>query len=111
LDHAATDFSRYEKVDEIPFDFERRRVSVVMETPENGRLLLTKGAPEQLLPLCSRVEVGGKPEELTADLRQVCATVYEQYGAEGLRVLAIASRAVDHRATYSRYDERDLVLA
>jgi P-type Mg2+ transporter len=111
LDHAATDFSRYEKVDEIPFDFERRRVSVVMETPENGRLLLTKGAPEQLLPLCSRVEVGGKPEELTADLRQVCATVYEQYGAEGLRVLAIASRAVDHRATYSRDDERDLVLA
>ena len=111
LDRADVDFNPYQKVDEIPFDFERRRVSVVVDTPENGRLLLTKGAPEQLMPLCTNIETSGRAEELSSDSRRVCTKLYEQCGTEGLRVLAAAYRVVDRRATYSRDDERDLVLA
>ena len=55
LQHAAPDAAGYEKVDELPFDFERRRLSVVMKTPddEKRRLLITKGAPESVLAVCT----------------------------------------------------------
>jgi Mg2+-importing ATPase len=111
LDHAAVDFSGYQKVDEIPFDFERRRASVVLDTPDGNRLLLTKGAPEQLISLATRLEIGSQIEGLDDERRRGCLKLLEQSGAAGLRVLAVAYRVVDRRPTYSRDDERDLTLA
>jgi cation transport ATPase-like protein len=62
----------YGKVDEIPFDFERRRVSVVVDGPDGRRLLVTKGAPEQLLPLVIALERNGQITPLTDDDRNAC---------------------------------------
>jgi Mg2+-importing ATPase len=56
---ATIDVSSYTKIDEILFDFERRRVSVVVDGPEGRRLMVTKGAPEELLPLASSLERDG----------------------------------------------------
>ncbi len=104
----------YEKVDEIPFDFERRRLSIVVTTPgdaEGTRLLVTKGAPESVLAVSTALEVDGRVEPLTDAARHACAAVYERLGADGFRVLAIAYRRLDARAAYSRDDEAELVLA
>jgi Mg2+-importing ATPase len=107
----AIDLSGYTKADEIPFDFERRRVSIVVDTPGEGRLLVAKGAPEQLLPLVRAVEVGGRIEALDAARRQACVALYERFGEDGLRVLAVAYRSVGRSDAYARSDEHDLTLA
>jgi Mg2+-importing ATPase len=111
LKASALDVSGYTKVDEIPFDFERRRVSIVVDAPDGRRLVVTKGAPEQLLPLATRIEVDGALELLTEDQRHACGALYERLGADGLRALAVAYRVVDRADAYTREDERDMVLA
>jgi len=108
---SAPDAGGYTKVDEIPFDFERRRVSVVLDAPDGRRLLVTKGAPEQLLPMTAAVDRDGRLEPLAEDDRRRGIALYERLGADGLRVLAVAYREVPHAPSYSRADERDLVLA
>jgi Mg2+-importing ATPase len=113
LGRGGVDLSSYHKIDEVPFDFDRRRLSVVVDAPDGGarRLLITKGAPESVLGQVTGVEVAGKIEPLDAGLREQCGGVHQQLSANGLRVLAIAYRWMDARAAYSRDDERDLVLA
>src|SRR5581483_93044 len=101
LDHAilaacGTDASGYEKVDEIPFDFERRRVSVVVDAPDGRRLIIVKGAPESVLPMCSTDRA---------------AEIAAQFAADGLRVLAVGIREVARQREYSRADELALTLA
>ena len=113
LQQAAADATGYQKVDEIPFDFERRRLSVVVEAPDGGgrRLLITKGAPEPIIALATASETGGQITPLDMTARQACAAVHERLSADGLRVLAVAYRWLEPRAAYSRHDEADLVLA
>jgi Mg2+-importing ATPase len=111
LKASSADVAGYAKVDEIPFDFERRRVSVVVDGPDGRRLLVTKGAPEQLLPLVTSLERNGQSTRLTDDDRRACMASYEALGADGLRVLAVAYREVAPAETYGREDERDFVLA
>jgi Mg2+-importing ATPase len=111
LKASTLDFGGYTKVDEIPFDFERRRVSVVVDAPDGRRLLVTKGAPEQLLPLVTGVEQDGRVAPVTEDDRRACASCYEGLGAEGLRVLGVAYHDVASSMTYTRDDERSFVLA
>jgi Mg2+-importing ATPase len=114
LQHAAIDVAGYQKVDEIPFDFERRRLSVVVEPPAattRQQLVITKGAPEGILAVSSAFEAGGEVKPLDEATRRLCADVHERLSADGLRVLAVAYRWVDPRQTFSRQDETDLVLA
>jgi Mg2+-importing ATPase len=89
----------WRKLDEIPFDFERRRVSVVAERGEQ-RLLVTKGAPEGIIALC-----GGKQED-----RARWLDILGQMGSRGMRVLAVATRAAGGGTAWTAVDERDLVL-
>ena len=113
LQQAAADVTGYQKIDEIPFDFERRRLSVVVEAPDGGgrRLLITKGASESIIERSTAFEAGGQVAPLDAATRQACAAVHEHLSADGLRVLAVAYRWLEPRAAYSRDDEADLVLA
>ena len=100
----------YKKVDEIPFDFSRKRMSVVVETPDGVHRLICKGATEAVFQRCDRFELEGKvyPVDplLIADLKEYC----DDLSADGFRVLAIAYKDVERRAAYSKDDEQDLIL-
>ena len=100
----------YKKVDEIPFDFSRKLMSVIVETPEGKHRLICKGATEAVFSHCKSFELEGKiyPLDplLLADLKEEC----DDLSADGFRVLAIAYKDVERRAAYSKDDEGDLVL-
>ena len=100
----------YKKVDEMPFDFSRKRMSVVVETPDGIHRLICKGATEAVFQRCNRFELEGKiyPVDplLIADLKEYC----DDLSSDGFRVLAIAYKDVERRAAYSKDDEQDLIL-
>ncbi|HXX66004.1 MAG TPA: magnesium-translocating P-type ATPase [Polyangiaceae bacterium] len=110
LRHDRPDISGFEKVDEIPFDFERRRLSVVVRRGEEV-LLVTKGAPEDVLAVSTGYEVDGKTAILDQEARSRIADTYEALGRKGYRVLGVASARLPLRPSYSKEDEHDLVLA
>jgi Mg2+-importing ATPase len=100
----------HRKLDEIPFDFSRKMMSVAVETPEGKSRLICKGAPEAVFQRCTRFELSGAlhPIEpiLLADLREE----YDTLSADGFRVLAIAYRDWQHKDHFAKNDEHDLVL-
>jgi P-type Mg2+ transporter len=110
LHHDHPDIHAYRKIDEIPFDFERRRVSIVVEH-EGARLLITKGAPESVLPVCSAFEVNGQQNPLEKDSRAHAETTYRSFCSQGFRMLAVAYAKVSPKDVYRADDEKDLVLA
>ncbi|WP_110972362.1 magnesium-translocating P-type ATPase [Pseudomonas huaxiensis] len=103
--------SAFSKVDEIPFDFQRRRMSVVVEQDGNGHRLVCKGALEEMLAVCTRVRLGD--EELPLDA-QLLARIREHTALlndEGLRVVAVAVKQLPGgREQYRVADESDLLL-
>lgn len=110
LDHEHLDVSDYQKLDEIPFDFERRRASIVV-AHDGQRLLITKGAPESVMGVCARYGDSGTPLPLDVDAQARCRAVYQELSAQGYRTLAVASRAVPSQDAYRAADECDLTLA
>ena len=100
----------YRKLDEIPFDFERRRLSVVVDDA-GAALLITKGAPESVIAACRTCEVNGVVQALDAAGLARCEQCYRDASARGFRVLAVAYRSVPRRAAYTAEDEQDLTLA
>ncbi|PWU19397.1 MAG: magnesium-translocating P-type ATPase [Candidatus Rokuibacteriota bacterium] len=109
LGHEHPAVARYSRVDEIPFDFERRRVSVVVEDG-GGRLLIVKGAPESVLPVCAEVELDGALKPLDAAARATAAELFRELSSDGYRALAVAYRQLERRPAYTVADERDLVF-
>ena len=112
LAHEDIDVSAWTKIDEVPFDFERRRVSVLVQRP-GARRLVVKGAPEDILRLCTHYENGsGSTANLDESAHQQLSALFDSLGEEGFRVLGIAWRDVptDHpHAVVS--DESELVFA
>jgi Mg2+-importing ATPase len=106
------DMAGWRKVDEVPFDFERRRVSVLVEHDAKRRLIV-KGAPEDLLRLCGRYEdAEGEERPLDAETRRTFEATLDALGAQGFRALGIASHAVDDgHETAAVTDESDLVFS
>jgi Mg2+-importing ATPase len=112
LKHTFTAGENYEKYDEIPFDFERRRLSVVVaERARSVVLLITKGAPEGIFALCRDYEAGGQILALNAAETERLHQAFERLSAHGLRVLGVAYRNVEPRSRYAASDERDLTFA
>ena len=108
--HEQVNIDRYRKVDEIPFDFFRRMMSVVVELPDGTHRLVTKGAPEEVFRRCTRFELEGDVLSMDQILIQDLRDEHERLSSDGFRVLAVAYRDLDRRAAYSREDEQDLVL-
>ena len=102
--------STYKKVDEIPFDFKRRLMSVIVETPEGAHRLLTKGAPEEVFPRCARFELEGDILPMDPILIQDLKEEYERLSTNGFRVLAVAYKEPALKAAYSKDDECELIL-
>ena len=100
----------YTKCDEIPFDFERRRLSVVVER-QSQRILITKGAPEGIFPLLSGYEIEGRVEPISEDAERRMQQTCNELNGQGFRSLAVAYVNVPASANYSVEDERDLILA
>jgi P-type Mg2+ transporter len=98
------------KIDEIPFDFVRRIMSVVVRLPNGQLRLITKGAPEAIFERCTRFELDNEllpmDQILIDDLREE----YQNLSSDGFRVLAIAYKDVDPKPAFSKDDEKDLVL-
>jgi Mg2+-importing ATPase len=115
--HSHAKIPEYTKVDEIPFDFHRRIMSVVVRTPEGRDRIISKGAPEAIFPCCTNFELDGELYPMDhAHIDQLKAE-YERLSAEGFRVLAIASKNVPPRqqasvgaTPYSKSDESELIL-
>ena len=100
----------YVKVDEMPFDFSRKIMSIVVDEPDGKRRLLAKGAPEEILRRCTSFEAEGAiypaPPEFTEDLREQC----DLLSSQGFRVLGVAYREVPSKDAYGKDDESDLTL-
>ena len=109
-DPAEVPITGYEKADEIPFDFQRKVMSVVVKTPDARYRLIAKGASEEIFKRCSQFEYAGKfyPMEkiFVDDMREEHNALCE----DGFRVLAVAYKDMEQKAAYSKEDEKDLVL-
>ncbi|MCK9151033.1 magnesium-translocating P-type ATPase [Methanobacterium alcaliphilum] len=103
--------NNYSKIDEIPFDFSRRRMSVVLENNEGKRQLITKGAVEEMLDICSFAEYQGNVELLTDEIRSEINGRVEKFNKEGFRVIAVAQKNdVPEENIFDVQDESDMVL-
>jgi Mg2+-importing ATPase len=101
---------KFKKLDEIPFDFTRRMMSVLVETPEGEAILLTKGAPEEIFHQCSQFELEGKLSPMDPALMKGLKDEYASLSNDGFRVLAVAIKDLSGKQSCSKDDERDLVL-
>ena len=102
---------KYKREDEIPFDFSRRRMSVVLRDDSGKRQLITKGAVDEIISICSLIEIDGQAIELTEELRKKAYDVYEKHNHDGLRVLGIAQKNEIHDVnTFGVQDESNMVL-
>ena len=108
--HRELSLDRYTKVDEIPFDFSRRMMSVAVEGPDEERLLLTKGAPEAVFARCTHFESEGEIFEMEPILVGNLVEQVNDLSEDGFRVLAVATKKLEKRPAYSKADERELVL-
>jgi Mg2+-importing ATPase len=101
---------KYKKLDEIPFDFTRRMMSVLVENPEGKALLLTKGAPEEVFLHSSHFELDGKMSPMDPQLIVGLKQEYETLSNDGFRVLAVATKELSGKHICAKEDERELVL-
>ncbi|AEF16796.1 magnesium-translocating P-type ATPase [Thermoanaerobacterium xylanolyticum LX-11] len=115
LNHVGEEFSwiqsNYEKVDEIPFDFTRRRMSVVVKDRNGKTQLITKGAVEEMLSISKFAEYHGEVIPLTEELRKEILDTVNKFNSEGLRVIAVAQKTNPPvEGVFSSDDESDMVL-
>ena len=102
---------KYVREDEIPFDFSRRRMSVVLKDENGKRQLITKGAVDEVMNICSFIDIDGKAVEMTEEQRKRAYEVYEENNKAGLRVLAVAQKNEIHGIeTFGTADESNMVL-
>ena len=102
---------KYFKVDEVPFDFQRRRMSVVVKDVDGGDLLICKGAVEEMMSCCTHAEHDGQLLPLTTELLDKLRMVTAELNADGLRVVAVAKKNYPTpKGSYSVADEQEMIL-
>ncbi len=110
--HGKMDTSEYAKVDEVPFDFERRRDSVVVIHGQS-KLMITKGAPESIASVSTRFqEASGNIVAMSDVLKAKVREEYDRLSADGFRVLAVAMKEVEHdeRMVYRKEEEEEMIF-
>ena len=108
--HGKVLVEKYKKLDEIPFDFTRRMMSVLVQDAEGKAILLTKGAPEEVFHHCSHFELDGKLSAMDPDLMVGLKQEYDSLSNDGFRVLAVATKDLPGKQICAKNDERELVL-
>ncbi|MGI5822455.1 MAG: magnesium-translocating P-type ATPase [Dethiobacteria bacterium] len=103
--------TNYDKVDEVPFDFQRRRMSVVVEDKKGKTQMVTKGAVEEMLSISNYVEYKGKVEPMTDAIKQDILVTVDNLNDQGMRVIAVAQKTNPSPVgVFSVKDEADMVL-
>lgn len=101
----------YNRVDEIPFDFSRRRMSVVLVDNKGKRQLITKGAVEEISAICTYADIDGQIVPFTDEIKEKVLKVYEKHNSDGLRMLGVAQKnEVPDEAHFGVKDESEMVL-
>ncbi|MBV8453247.1 MAG: magnesium-translocating P-type ATPase, partial [Deltaproteobacteria bacterium] len=108
--HQELSVGEFSKADELPFDFARKMMSVIVETPEKMHRLICKGAPESVFERCSRFELDDEIYPMDPVLLEDLKEEYDRLSADGFRVLAIAYREFEPKPVYSKDDEQNLIL-
>jgi Mg2+-importing ATPase len=108
--HRELGLEKYKMVDEIPFDFSRRMMSVAVQGPDGERQLLTKGAPEAVFAKCTHFESEGEIFPMEPILAGDLVQQVDELSDDGFRVLAVATKKLGNQAAFTKADECDLVL-
>jgi Mg2+-importing ATPase len=110
--HGLRDLQKsFKKIDEIPFDFTRRRMSVVLQQAGAINVLYCKGAVEEMLHICSQVDEEGRIEPLTPEVRERLKGLRDELNEDGMRVVAVGYKAIDLGANFSVADETNLIFS
>ncbi|MCL5794845.1 MAG: HAD-IC family P-type ATPase, partial [Patescibacteria group bacterium] len=110
INHKKFPLTNVSKLDEVPYDFVRKSLSIIVS--DNKKLvLINKGAPEEVIPRCNYFSDNNKTKKIDKKIHQKINDIYQKYSEEGLRVLAVAYKAVQKQDSYSRTDENNLILA
>lgn len=110
LKHERPLIVEYQKVDELPFDFNRKRLSVVVRHG-GEHLLITKGEAESIFAICQTVTIDGAPQPFDEGRRTQAAETFKKLSADGFRALGVAVRKVDKQDAYTLAAEKDMTLA
>jgi P-type Mg2+ transporter len=108
--HHELSVAQYSKFDELPFDFRRKMMSVIVTTPEGSHRLICKGAPESVFERCTQFELDEEIFPMDPLLLEDLREEYDRLSAEGFRVLAIAYRDCEQKPAYDKSDEQNLIL-
>ena len=101
---------KYKIIDEIPFDFSRRRLSVIVSDGEK-RQLITKGAVEEILSICTMVDYKGQVSKITKEIKDNIKKISKQLNKDGLRVVAICQKNdIENKSNFEVSDEKNMVL-
>ncbi len=108
----ANNLLEFKKIDEIPFDFKRRRMSVVLSDQAGETQLVTKGAIEEIVSICTYAEINGEVKKLNNELREKIKNTVHELSEEGMRVIAIAinNDRLNKKADFSVKDESNMRL-
>ena len=103
--------NNYKKIDEIPFDFSRRRLSVIVSNENNKMQMITKGAVEEILSICTMVDYKGTVSKITKDIKDNIKKISKDLNKDGLRVVAVCQKNdVRNDAVFDVSSEKDMVL-
>lgn len=101
---------KYKIVDEIPFDFSRRRLSVIVTDGEK-RQLITKGAVEEILSICTMIDYKGQVSKITKEIKDNIKKISKQLNKDGLRVVAVCQKNdIENKSTFEVSDEKNMIL-
>ncbi|MBS6252010.1 MAG: magnesium-translocating P-type ATPase [Clostridium sp.] len=112
LEHNMSEISsQYTKIDEIPFDFSRRRLSIVVQDKSQKKQLITKGAVEEILNICTMVDYRGTVSPLTKEIKENITKITKQLNHDGLRVVAVCQKNdITDVSNFDVKDEKNMVL-
>lgn len=103
--------NNYKKIDEIPFDFSRRRLSVIVSDENNKLQMITKGAVEEILSICTMVDYKGTVSKITKDIKDNIKKISKDLNKDGLRVVAVCQKNdVSNDSVFDISSEKDMVL-
>lgn len=100
----------YFVVDEIPFDFSRRRLSVIVADKSNNKKMITKGAVEEILNICTKVSYNNQVFDITNEIKKNIKKISVSLNKDGLRVIAICKKNVTNQNDFSVNDESNMIL-